>query len=69
MKKIKEITIGAIKDSVLLMSIVSALGIFITIPFLDSVSPIPMAVLITFLGLLIISLAIIRFSGKFDELL
>ena len=69
MKKFKEITMKAAKDAVLIISIISALIVFISIPFADSESPLPMAILIAFLGLLIICLAIIKFSGKFDELL
>ena len=64
MKKIKEITIGAITDAILIMPIISGLIILILIPFLDSESPLPMAMFIAFLGLLIISLAIIKCLEK-----
>lgn len=67
MNKIKEIIIGALADAISIMPFISGLIILITIPFLDSVSPIPMAILIAFLGLLIISLAVIYLLEKSNK--
>lgn len=67
MNKIKEIIMGAITDAILIMPFISGLIIFITIPFLDSESPLPMAILIAFLGLLLISLVIIGLLEKSNK--
>lgn len=67
MNKIKEIIIGAIVDAILIMPFASGLMMLITIPFLDSKSPIPMVLFIAFLGLLVLSLEAVGLLEKSDK--
>ena len=69
MKRTKETTKNIIELVMLITSIIAGLGILLSVPFVDSESPLPMIILIGCVAWLIFLYVVIRYSGKFNDLL